>query len=236
MQHLQTMLTPKEIERLSVEKYLKASNQYYEIEDFESPDFILRGNGNEIGCEVTEFYPDYSPKGSTLRKRESYLNDFHQKLKLSLLNQYPKGFSFDLSYKPTGSKKCSNDEEVESVCLNIQKNINSRLINNPSTNISRIFIRRIEDIPTRITQMIFSDYAHPKAEWFKPIIVAKTNKMKKWNGIYDYKWLIISTGLSRSGEITVGRIKHLENLKSAFWDKIILIDIHFADYIEIDAT
>ena len=44
------MLTTKEIERLAVEKYLQASDQSYEVEDFESPDFILRGKGKKIGC------------------------------------------------------------------------------------------------------------------------------------------------------------------------------------------
>jgi hypothetical protein len=72
------MLTKKEIEKLSVKKYLNASKQSYDIEDFESPDFILRSNGTTTACEVTEFYPDYTAKGSGLRKRERYLNNLHQ--------------------------------------------------------------------------------------------------------------------------------------------------------------
>jgi len=42
------MLTTKEIERLAVEKYLQASDQSYEVEDFESPDFILRGKERKL--------------------------------------------------------------------------------------------------------------------------------------------------------------------------------------------
>lgn len=81
--------------------------------------------------------------------------------------------------------------------------------------------------------MIFSDYTSPKVEWFIPIIDAKTEKIKKWNKTYDQKWLVISTGLSSSGDVPIRHIKDTEKLKSAYWDKIIIIDINFGDYVEI---
>jgi len=230
------MLSPKKLEKLAVEKYLKASNQSYKIEDFESPDFILKAKGREIGCEVTEFYPDYTKKGSSLRKRESYLNELHQKIRAQLLEEYPRGYSFSISYKPTVSQRSSIDSEVDLVNLIVKENIESRLVNDPSANIRRIFIRKIGGFPTQIPLMIFSDDVLPKVEWFIPIIEAKTELIKKWNGTYNHKWLVISIGLSRSGDITISRIKDLEKLKSKYWDKIILIDIHFADYVEINAT
>ena len=163
------MLSPKELEKLAVEKYLQATKQSYEIEDFESPDFILKGKGHEIGCEVTEFYPDYTPKGSSFRKRESYLNELHQKIRSKLLEQYPRGYSFSISYKPSVSERSSIDSEVDSVSLIIRENIESRLVNDPSSNIRRIFIRKIGDFSTQIPLMIFSDYVLPKVEWFKSI-------------------------------------------------------------------
>lgn len=75
------MRSPKDLEKLAVEKYLNASNQSFKIQEFESPDFILIGKGNRIGCEVTEFYTDYASKGSSLKKRESFLNELHPKNK-----------------------------------------------------------------------------------------------------------------------------------------------------------
>jgi hypothetical protein len=157
-------------------------------------------------------------------------------LRLSLLDQYPQGFSFAINYKPDNSEKSSTDEEITSVCSNIQKNINSSVINAPSPNINQIFIRKNGDFPTQISQMLCSDYIEVKTEWFKPIIAAKTKKQKNWNDSYDCKWLLISIGLSRSGEINLKEIEHLQELRSAYWDKIILIDINFADYIEINAA
>jgi hypothetical protein len=230
------MLTTKEIERLAVEKYLQASDQSYEVEDFESPDFILRGKGKKIGCEVTEFYPDYSPKGSDLRQRERYLNNFHQKLKTKLLEYYPQGYTIGINYKPYMSEKSSTDLEVESVFFNIKQSINLRYINDPSKNIRGILIHKIGDFPTLISQMIASDDITPKAEWLIPMIESKTKLMQNWNSTFSEKWLIISIGPSRAGYISINRIKNLDSVKYILWNKIILIDIHFADYIEIKST
>lgn len=230
------MLTTKEIERLAVEKYLQASDQSYEVEDFESPDFILRGEGKKIGCEVTEFYPDYSPKGSDLRQRKRYLNNFHQKLKTKLLEYYPQGYTIGINYKPYMSEKSSTDLEVESVFFNIKQSINLRYINDPSKNIRGILIHKIGDFPTLISQMIASDDITPKAEWLIPMIESKTKLMQNWNSTFSEKWLIISIGPSRTGYISINRIKNLDSVKYILWNKIILIDIHFADYIEIKST
>jgi hypothetical protein len=230
------MLTTKEIERLAVEKYLQASDQSYEVEDFESPDFILRGEGKKIGCEVTEFYPDYSPKGSDLRQRKRYLNNFHQKLKTKLLEYYSQGYTIGINYKPYMSEKSSTDLEVESVFFNIKQSINLRYINDPSKNIRGIFFHKIGDFPTLISQMIASDDITPKAEWLIPMIESKTKLMQNWNSTFSEKWLIISIGPSRTGYISINRIKNLDSVKYILWNKIILIDIHFADYIEIKST
>jgi hypothetical protein len=171
------MLTTKEIERLAVEEYLQACDQSYEVEDFESPDFILRGEGKKIGCEVTEFYPNYSPKGSDLRQRERYLNNFHQKLKTKLLEYYPQGYAIDINYKPYMSEKSSKDLEVESVFFNIKQSINLRYINDPSKNSRELFFHKIGDFSTLISQMIASDGIIPKAKWLMPMIESKTKLM-----------------------------------------------------------
>ncbi|SDG39480.1 hypothetical protein [Psychroflexus sediminis] len=230
------MRSPKALEKLAVEKYLKASNQSFEIEEFESPDFILKGKGNKIGCEVTEFYTDYASKGSSLKKRESFLNELHQKIRVKLVELFPYGYDFTINYNSIVSKRTSIEVEVNTVSLSVSENIESELIDEPSTNISRISIRKIGNFPTRISSFIASDYTPPKVEWFIPIIKAKTEKIKKWNETYDRKWLVISTGLSSSGDVSLRHIRNIEKLKSAYWDKIIIIDINFADYVEINSN
>ena len=53
---------------------------------------------------------------------------------------------------------------------------------------------------------------------------------------YDEKWLIISVGLSRSGDINLERLVLSEETGLKKWDKIVLIDIHFSKYLDINAT
>jgi len=84
--------------------------------------------------------------------------------------------------------------------------------------------------------MIASDDITPKAEWLIPMIESKTKLMQNWNSTFSEKWLIISIGPSRAGYISINRIKNLDSVKYILWNKIILIDIHFADYIEIKST
>lgn len=230
------MLSKKEKEQLVVEKYLSASNQCFEIEGFESPDFILKGNRCVIGCEVTDFHPDYSPKGSDLHKRESFINDLHKKIRSKLLKSFPFGYSFTINYIPTVGEKSQIDSEVDLVSQKIIDNIGSRVINTPSTNIRSIFFRKIGDFPSRISLMIRSDYIEPSSEWIEPIIESKSKKVEKWTGTYDKKWLVISIGLSRTGDMNLKRLNLSESLKSDIWDKIILIDIHFSEYLDINAT
>lgn len=230
------MLSKKEKETLALEKYLKASGQSYEVKDFESPDFILNGDGRIIGCEVTEFYPDYTSNGSKLRKREGYLNKLHQSLRFKLLEQYPVGYSFSISYDPLSLSRSSIELEVLSVFEKIQNHIGSSKVKNPSINIRRILINKIGDYPSLISLKISSDYEEPQAEWFQSIIKSKSDRSKNWDGDYEQRWLLISIGLSRSGDVTIKRIKNLKNLNLNNWDKVILIDVNFSDYVEINAT
>jgi hypothetical protein len=90
---------------------------------------MLRGEGKKVGCEVTEFYPDYTAKGSDLRQGERYLN-------------------------------------------------NLRYMNDPSKNSKGIFIHKIGDFPTLISQRIASDGVTLKAEWLIPMIESKTKLMQ----------------------------------------------------------
>ena len=85
------MKSPKEIERLALERFLSATNQEFIVEDSESPDFILKDGTKTIGCEITEFAPDYSPKGSKLRAREQFINKLHSKLREKIISKYPFG-------------------------------------------------------------------------------------------------------------------------------------------------
>jgi hypothetical protein len=230
------MLSLKQKEKLAIEKYLTASNQYFEIEDFESPDFILKDKERLIGCEVTDFHPDYSPKGSVLHQRESYINDLHDKLKSKIRETNPIGYSFTIDYISIAKEKTKIDSEVELINRQIKENIDSTVLNNPSTNIRRIFIKKIEGFPTRFILMTSSDYVEPNSDWIKPIIESKTNKIEKWRGEYNEKWLLISIGLSRSGDLNLKRLDLSVDLKNNIWNKIILIDIHHSEYIDINAT
>ena len=84
--------------------------------------------------------------------------------------------------------------------------------------------------------MIASDYIAPKGKWLIPIIESKTKLMQNWNSTFSEKWVLISIGPSRAGDISINRIKNLDSAKYVLWNKIILVDIHFADYIEIKST
>lgn len=81
--------------------------------------------------------------------------------------------------------------------------------------------------------MIASNGITPKAEWLIPMIESKTKLMQNWNSTFNDKWLIISIRPSRAGYISINRIKNLDSIKYVLWNKIILIDIHFSDYIGI---
>jgi hypothetical protein len=230
------MLNKKEKERLALNKYLEASEQFFEFDDFESPDFILKVDDKLIGCEVTEFYPDYGSKGSKLRKRESHLNKLHHELRSKLIKKYLIGFSFSVSYKQYCSGKTPIKLEVEKVIGKLQYLSDYKIVDNPTINIRQIFIRKIGNLPSRISLMISTDYQEPKNDWFEPIIESKSTLLQNWKGNYAQNWLLISVGLSRSGDVTLNKIKDLKKLNTKNWDKVILIDVSFNDYVEINAT
>ena len=73
-------------------------------------------------------------------------------------------------------------------------------------------------------------------EWLTPIIKSKDKLQENWTNNYDEKLLIISVGLSRSGDINLERLVLSEETGLKKWDKIVLIDIHFSKYLEINAT
>lgn len=235
------MPSKKEKERLALNRYLKASGQLFEFDDFESPDFILKVDNKSIGCEVTEFYPDYTSKGSESRKRENYLNNLHNELRSKLLEQYPIGFSFTVSYKPNCSGRIGIKSEVKAVIGKLQNLIDYDIVDNlfinvTSVNVRGVFISRIGDFSSRVSLIIFSDYQEPKNEWIETIVESKAALLQKWKDKYTQNWLLISIGLSRSGDVTLNRIKDLKKLNIKTWDKVILIDINLNNYVEINAT
>lgn len=230
------MINKKEIEKLAVKSYLTASYQTFEIEDFESPDFILRNSDLTIGCEVTDFHPDYSSKGSNLHKRESFINDLHDRMRTKIKELFPLGYSFWISYQSEKSENSKIDSEVELLQQKIIENIDSSVIKNPSINVRLIFISKIENLTTKVNQMVATDYQTPKPEWIKSIIEAKTEIMDTWKGGYDEKWLLISVGLSRSGDLNLKKLKLSSELNCNDWNKIILIDVRFSEYLDINAT
>lgn len=230
------MLKSKEIEKLAIKKYLDVTGQSFEISEYESPDFILRGLDIEIGCEVTEYYPDYGPKGSELRKRESYLKQLHVRIRIMLIEKYPIGYRFSIIYKPKATKRSSIDAEVTSVDLAMNHNLKSQIIVNPSISISQIQIEQLNDLPTQAELLVYSDFLQNDKKSLEQIIEVKTGLSKKWNNRYKYKWLIISFGVSISGDVRFDLIKDLDKVKDNYWDKIVLIDINFGNYKEINAT
>jgi hypothetical protein len=229
------MLNQKELERKAVERYLDSSNQLFDITDFESPDFILKNESYEIGCEVTEFYPDYDATGSKLKKRESFIKKLHKTLGIELLDRYPKGFVFDICYEFAATEKTSIKSEVQSVINNIESYFYKGQVIPSSINIRKISIRKTDLLPTRLILSIPSHYSDPTQEWLQPIIDSKSSKIKEWKRSFDKRWLIISIGISISGDLNLNKIKNLEILEPREWNKIILIDIPFGDYKEFNS-
>jgi hypothetical protein len=69
----------------------------------------------------------------------------------------------------------------------------------------------------------------------QPIIDSKSSKIKEWKRSFDERWLIISIGIPISGDLNLIKVKNLEILEPREWNKIILIDIHFGNYKEINS-
>ena len=231
------MRDTKRIEKLTLERYLTASKQSYNIKQHETPDFILEKNGKIIGCEITEYYPDYSKKGSNTRKRESYLKKLHEKIETKLIEKFPKEYLFTINYKATSNikSKINLEVEVEKIHKLISENIDLRYLNNPSPNINSVIIDKQVNLSTKIIFMLFSDFKPFKKEYIDPIIKEKTKLLKRWNQKFNQKWLIISIGLSMSSDLNIDDFEKSDNIKLDEWDKIILLDIHFSKYVEINA-
>ena len=83
--------------------------------------------------------------------------------------------------------------------------------------------------------MLFSDFKTFKKEYIDTIIKEKTKLLKRWNQKFNQKWLIISIGLSMSSYLNIDDFEKSDSLKLDEWDKIILLDIHFSKYVEINA-
>jgi uncharacterized protein YeeX (DUF496 family) len=122
-----------------------------------------------------------------LHQLEGYLNDLHDTLESKIREPNPIGYSFTIDYISIAKEKTKIDFEIELINRQIKENIDSTILNNPSTNIRRIFIKKIEDFPTRCILMTSSDYVEPTSDWIKPIIEAKTDKKEKWRDEYNEK-------------------------------------------------
>jgi hypothetical protein len=88
------MLSPKQLERLVLNKYLELTDQEFQILETESPDFILTSGDLNIGCEVTEYFPDYSSCGSNLRMRIAFIDTLNQEQGEQLVEVVQYGVSF----------------------------------------------------------------------------------------------------------------------------------------------
>jgi hypothetical protein len=226
---------PKQLERLVLNKYLELTDQEFQILETESPDFILTSGDLNIGCEVTEYFPDYSSCGSNLRMRNAFIDTLNQKLREQLLELYPKGYSFTIHYSSESPGRTQIADEVNDVLQKIQSVSSKENIINPSPNINSIRIKSIGEYPSRILLFLSSKYESPSVDWIKPIIDSKTKKSTQWTNSFDHLWLLISVGLSRSTDLDLRKIRLSKELLGEVWGKIALVDVPLENFVEIDA-
>lgn len=229
------MLSQKQLERLALNKYLELTHQEFQIKETESPDFILNTEDFNIGCEVTEYYPDYSSSGSSLKMRNSFIDKLNQTLRNQLLELYPKGYSFTIHYSSESPGRTRIEDEIKDVIQKIKISSSKGNIENPSPSIKEIRIKSIGEYPSRIILFLSSNYESPSVDWIKPIIESKTDKAAHWTKSFDQLWLLISVGLSRSTDLDLRSIRLSQDLLGEPWDKIALIDVALEKFIEIDA-
>ena len=226
-------LSKKEIEEIVLKSYLKLSRENFKIKPFESPDFILINDLNEIiGLEVTEFYQDYSEDGSEVMKRTKYIDRLHQKLRRLIINNFPKGYYFNVEYRYSENLNIDNEvNEINSIILNLN---DQKKINNPSSSIKSLRIKYNPDISfTRVVLSSRSNYQETSINSIEEIVKKKAKVANKWFLKYPENWLLIVSGLSRASDLNIKELKDLESIDKHGWNKIILFDIFSSSFTKL---
>lgn len=230
------MRNQKELELLALNKYLDLTYQEYRVEKSESPDFNLKSADLSVGCEVTEYFPDYSSSGSTLKMRNAFLDKLNKRLRKKLLELFPNGYSFTIHYQPEQKGRSKISEEIEEVLHKINPDSPEASLEMPSQNIKRIVIKSIGHFPSRTMLFLSTNYESPSVDWIWPIIESKSQIATSWTNSFDQLWLLIAVGISRSSDLDLRTIKLSENMLGATWKKIALVDVSIEKVIEINAT
>ncbi|TXK78591.1 hypothetical protein [Mesonia sp. K4-1] len=226
------MLGKKEKERLFLDKYLDQLEEKFEIESTESPDFILTRNNYKIGCEITDFYSDYSDTGSILKRSEVYVNRLHKIVRKRIKERYPEGYSINIHYSHLVINQLKFIEEAKSLEEEIKNHINERQIINPTPNIRRVIILKTNH-STIINKSVTSNYEDTKEEYINYIVKSKSQLASKWFSKFESNWLIICAGASGANDLDLRDISSSDKFEFYNWNRIILVDIFTSKILEI---
>jgi hypothetical protein len=99
----------KSNERRFLELFLNIKSYNYRINDTENepPDFKLTNDftNDSIGVELSEFFNDYSQKGSLTQREQSHLDKTIKSLNDFVMEKYSElNLTFTLTYKHTNDK------------------------------------------------------------------------------------------------------------------------------------
>jgi len=225
-----TRIKQKAIEYENLVLFLKSKSWFenFEIKESECPDFILteKATNINIALEITEFFNDYSKKGSNDQREYNHLSNVTDQTRKYIKEKFKnKKLKFYLTYKLTNDK--SIDFNFNMIKKYLDEFYSSDLKKNTivinSKNLEKIVIEESNLEPEFCTLAVTGN--NPIDEnTLKKHIVDKIIKQKKWKGNFNEKWLLIHTGNGFSNNFN--KPKKLETNFCEFksnWDKIFLM-------------
>jgi hypothetical protein len=194
----------KSNEKRFLELFLKIKSYNYRITDTdnEPPDFTLTNNftNDSIGVELSEFFNDYSQKGSSTQREQSHLDKTIKSLNDFVMEKYSElNLTFTLTYKHTNDKIIDfGFEDIKLKIIEFEPFINNRGVNNTKTkNFEQIWYEKL-NLDTSVRTVAITDYNSIDENSIVSIIKKKTTLQKNWSSKYSEKWLLIHSGHSFS--------------------------------------
>lgn len=228
----------KEFELFVIDNYLRASQKQniysYSQLDNDPPDFLLNKGKQNIGCEVTEFFNDYDEKGAISKRSESIYADIHNKIRQKLLVEIPIGYFFTINYKPKILVHVNKEEESDKVIQILRNNLDNKFIKGISDSVNDITIKKISNRKTLAIRSAGQRFVEPTEKIVENIIKSKIDDLVNWPSDIKEKWLLIHFGKSDPNIYSVKDFKRLKKVEYYGFDKIVLFDIAFKEYLVFD--
>jgi hypothetical protein len=225
-----TRLNQKQKELNILNLFLKFNEfeSKYIVQENEQPDFILidKINRSKTGVEITEFFNDFSKKGSYDNRENKHFNKVFNETKEFIKENYlNENLEFTITYRHTEDKLLDfNSESIKKIMIEnepFENDVQTIKIN--SKNLEQIVVKKKEGDSCLISLSI-TDYNKINEETIQCYIETKSELQKKWNFEFDKKWLIIHTGYEFSNNFNNPKeLKNDYGYYKNYWDKIYLM-------------